>query len=682
MAALQTLRNKAGVIITVVIAVALLAFILGDLLGSGNSIFSNSDKIGEIDGQSIKVQEYQQRVDEYETFTKMNQQTMSLTEDVQNQIRENVWQSMVQDIAFDKQYEKAGIAVTGEELLDMATGNHIAQSLRPLFSNPQTGVYDRTFAQNFLANKNSDPQAAFYWSFIEKSVKNERLSTKYMSLLRKSMYCNKAQVAFEKSVRSQSADINFVSVRYAAIPDSTVDVSDAEIRAKYNQNKELYKVEAARDIEYVTFPIMPTEADRAATEEYLENLKADFADPETDAIRFAQNNAETTQIARFRKESELGKVGEWAKSAAIGEVYGPYREGDAYQICRLVAVEDRPDTVKARHILIADDENLADSLFNRAKAGDDFAALARKYSQDSGSAVNGGDLGWFADGVMVSEFNDACFNNPKGAIVKVRSQFGTHIINIQDKGVPSKKYQIATIDKTIQYSSKTHQAVYTRANQFAINNRKAESFNAMADSLKLVKRRGTNIRQNAQSINSIRHARDIVKWAYGAEVGEVSELFECDDEFIVAVLAKKQEKGYSPVSEVSPTIARDIRKDKKVKLVNDFAAGKSLEEIAANYNSKVDSASNIRFMANSVAGAGIEPNLVGSVISAEQGKVTGAVKGNNAAYIFVKNAANQEEVSDEAVKAAYAQQFQRLEYAVARQIVDDIEVVDDRIKFY
>ncbi len=683
MAALQTLRNKAGVIISVVIGVALLAFILGDLLGSGNSIFSSNDEIGEIDGQTIKVQDYQQRVDEFEAFTKMNQQTMSLTEDVQNQLRENVWQSMIQDITFNKQYEKAGIEVTADEILDMVVGNHIAQSLRPLFSNPQTGIYDRQFAENFLRNKNSDPQASFYWSFIEKSVKTERESAKYMALIRKGIYLNKAQMAFEKAARSQAADINYVGIRYAAIPDSTVSVSNNEIKARYEQNKKsgLYEVDAARDIEYVTFPVTPTDDDRMATEEYVHDLMSDFSAPETDAESFAQRNAETAQAARFRNEAELGRVGEWAKGAKVGEVYGPYREGDAYMISRLVAVENRPDTVKARHILIVGNDQLADSLFDRAKAGDDFAQLARQYSQDNGSAVNGGDLGWFADGTMVPEFNEACFNNPKGAVVKVQSQYGTHIINVQDKGVPNKKYKVATIDKSIQFSQKTHQAVFTEANQFAINNRTAESFDAQSDSLKLIKRRGINIRQNAQSINSIRHAREIVKWAYKAEVGEVSELFECDDEFIVAVLVRKQDKGNSQLADVQPAIERELLKEKKTAQLTTAEAGKSLEEIAADYNAKVDSASNVRFALNSVTGAGIEPSLVGSVMAAEQGNLTGAVKGNNAAYFFVKNSETNEEVSDDAIKLSYSQQLQRLEYVVARYITD-VEIEDNRIKFY
>lgn len=679
MATLQTLRNKGGVIITVVIALALLAFILGDLMGNGNGIFSNNDEIGVIDGKTIKVQEYQQKVDEYEAFAKMNSQQMSLTEEQQNQIREQVWQQMIREVAFDKQYEKAGIDVTAEEIMDMAVGNHISQQLRSLFTNPQTGVYDRTFAQNFLVNKNSDPQAAFYWAFIEKQIKADRKDQKYFGLINKSLYCTQAQVEFEKANRSKSADINYVSVRYTLIPDSAVNVSDAEVKAIYNNRKENYKVDASRDIEYVSFPIVATDEDRAETEAFIESLKADFGADDIDAEAFAQRNAENPVPARFNNEAQLGVLAQWATTAQVGEVYGPYKEGNAYCISRLVEVAQRPDSVKASHILIRNNDKLADSLMNVATA-QNFAALARQYSEDNGSAINGGELGWFRDGVMVPTFNEACFTNNKGAIVKVQSDFGQHIIYVQDKGAASKKYKVATIDKTVQYSQKTHQAVYSNANQFALDNRQAAAFNASVDTLNLVKRVGFRIPSYAQSINNIRHAREIVKWAYKAEVGEVSDLFECDDEFIVAVLVNAQEKGYANMSDVAPAIQNELRKEKKAAVVAEFAQGKSLADVAAKYNANVDSASHITYTVNSVAGAGMEPNLVGSAVAAEKGKVT-AVKGNNAAYVFVKNAEQTNEVSDAALKAAYAQAYASTQYAAMRYITN-VDVEDNRIKFY
>lgn len=681
MAALQALRNKAGIAITILIAIALLSFILTDLMGQ-NSIFSNSDEIGEIDGEAIKVQEYQQRVDEYETFTKMNQGSMSLTEDMQNQIREQVWRQMVQERAFNKTYENAGIDVTADEILDMAVGNHISPALRPLFTNPQTNAYDRQFAENFLRNKNNDPQASFYWSFIEKNIKMDRKQNKYMSLLRKSLFCTDAQAQVEAGKRANEVDMAFVGVRYASIPDSTVAVSDSEIKARYNKNKELYKVDATRSIEYVSFPIKPTDADRDETVKALEELKADFAAAETDAYRFAQLNAETQAAERFVAKAALPQaVAQFVETAKVGEVYGPYREGDAYKISRLVAVAQRPDSVKARHILIREDANLADSLYNVLKKGGDFAAIARKYSEDPGSAINGGDLDWFNDGVMVPEFNEACFTGAKGDIVKVQSQFGVHIINIQDKGAASTKYSVATIDKTVQFSSRTQQDVYSKAMAFLANVKDQASFNAQIDSMNLVKRYGENIRQNAHNINSLRSARDIVKWAFKADLGDVSEVFEVNDEFVVAVLSKEQEKGYAPVADVTNSISRELRNEKKAAAVAAAVAGKSLSEIAAQYNTKVDSANNVSFASNSITGAGNEPALVGAAVASQNGARIEALKGNNGVYFAEVANVDTKEADLESAKVAVMQQYQSLEYQVS-SVITDIEVDDNRIRFY
>ncbi|MCQ2203198.1 MAG: SurA N-terminal domain-containing protein [Bacteroidales bacterium] len=681
MAALQSLRNKAGVAITILIAIALLSFILTDLLGQ-NSIFSSTDEIGEIDGEAVKVQEYQQRVDELESFTKMNQGTMSLTEETQNQIREQVWRQMIQEKAFGKVYENAGIEVTADELVDMAIGNHISPALRPLFTNPQTNAYDRQIAENFLRNKNQDPQAAFYWQFVEKSLKQDRLANKYMSLLKKSLYCTGAQAKVDAGKRSNEVDLAFVGVRYNTIPDSTIKVTDSEINARYKKNKELYKVDATRDIEYVSFPIKPTDLDREETMKAVADLKADFAAAETDAFRFAQMNSENPTPQRYVSKAQLAPaVAAFVETAKVGDVTDPYREGDSYKISRLVEVVQRPDSVKARHILIRDNEQLADSLFEVLKKGANFADAARKYSEDPGSAINGGDLDWFNDGVMVPEFNEACFNNAKGSIVKIQSNYGVHIINVQDKGVATTKYSVATIDKSIQFSSRTQQEVYAQANAFASQVKDQASFEAQVDSANLVKRYGNGIRSNAHSINSLRSAREIVKWIYKADVGEVSEIFEANDEFIIAVLVREQEKGYAKVEDVKQSITRELLNEKKVASVASAAAGKSLSDIAAMYNAKVDSAHHVSLASNVVSGAGNEPALVGKAVATDKGARIDALQGNNAVYFAEVTNVETKEADEETARVAYMQQFQSLEYIVTNYI-SDVEVEDNRIKFY
>lgn len=681
MAALQTLRNKAAWFITGIIALALLAFILTDLLGSGNSLFIDRETVGVIDGESVKIQEFQNKIEQAEEFAKMNSQG-SLTDEAQNQIREQVWQEEITNITFGKLYEKAGIVVTAEELLDMAIGQNISPMLRQLFTNPQTGIYDKAQAENFLRNKKSDARAYFFWANVEKQLKQNRLAEKYMNLISKSVVCNKVQTELEMAKRANAYNVNFVNVRYSLIPDSTIQVSDAEIRDRYNKDKEMYRVGEGRDIEYVSFPIRPTDLDREETIKALEDLKADFENPETNAYDYAQMNSETPAVERYLRPAQLNSsLAKFVETAQVGEVYGPYLDGATYKLSRLAATAMRPDSVKARHILIRDSKELADSLLDVVKKGGNFADLARQYSQDPGSAINGGDLDWFADGVMVPSFNEACFTGRKGDIVLVQSQFGYHIINIQDRGAEVKKYSVATIEKSLQYSQRTQQQVYAEVNAFAANIAKA-GFQAVVDTSNVIKRVARSIRPNAQSINSIRHARDIVKWAYeDASVGDVSKVFLCDDEFVIAQLTGEQEKGYAKVSDVSAGIANTIRRDKKADVIAEATKGKSLEDIAALYNTKIDTAASVSYALNSVPGAGMEPALVGKISASETGQVVTGVKGNNGSYAFAISGAEAQNVTEAQVQASYTQRAQQVTYAV-RQVVTDVEIEDNRIKFY
>lgn len=684
MATLQVLRNKAGILVSIAIGLALLAFILTDLLTSGENVFGGSNQVvADVDGETVSIHDYQNLIDEYETFQKLNSRGGSLGEEESAAMRENVWNQMVQNILMDKKYEDAGISVTAEELFDMAAGSNIHTTIRQMFSDPQTGMFDKNMVINFLKNKNNDPQASFYWSFMEKQIIQERLFSKYATLVKKSLYCTNDYATFEANANAKEVDFAFVGVPYTAIPDSAIEVSNSEIKKRYNDDKKLYKVEASRDIEYVSFEVKPTEIDRQATFDYLEKQMDVFGKAETDAYEYVQKNAENPAIEHFVSKEQLSPMLQnFVANAKTNDLVGPYREGDVYKLTRLVSVAQRPDSVKARHILVRNNDKLADSLFSRlTSGGEDFATLARRYSEDNGSAINGGDLGWFADGAMVPAFNDACFNNAKGAIVKVQSQFGTHIINVQDKGVYTTKYSLATIDRTIDYSSKTYQAKFDEATRFASQNTDEKSLNAAIDTLNLVRRYGRNIKSSDNNIGALKQARDVVKWAYEAKVNQVSPLFSVGDQFVVAILVKSQEKGFAEIEEVSPMIARDIRNEKKAEQILASVNGKDLAAVAAEYNQKVDTANHISFSAYQVPGAGIEPALVGKSNVLAQGQEA-SVKGNNGVYVLNVTAEKAGEANVEAAKAGYNQANYGVEYQLMQLVRNNANIEDYRLKFY
>ncbi|MCQ2236800.1 MAG: SurA N-terminal domain-containing protein [Bacteroidales bacterium] len=682
MATLQSLRNRAGVFLTVLIGLALLAFILGDLFNNGNSIFQDNDTIGKVDGEKIKLQEYQYEIENAENFYKMTQ-GISLNEGMQTQLRESVWRQIINDKVFAKVYENAGVEVSANEILDMVAGNHISPMMRQFFTDPNTGMYNSVAATNFVQAVSSDdemvdPRSRQIWNNIQSNMIRERLNTKYMVALAKGLYTTKAEKEAEAALRSKTADVAFVGVRYTSIPDSAITVKKSEVEKVYNQFKENYKVDATRDIVYVTFPIAATEEDVESIKNSVADMISDFSSAE-DAEAYAQMNSQNPTASRFMTEAQLPSIlASAVANLKEGEVFGPYREGDSFKISRLVSVAQRPDSVKAAHILLRNNVDKADSLFAAAKKGANFAAMARTYSEDPGSAVNGGDLDWFTDGMMVPEFNEACFTGAKGDIVKVESQYGIHIIKIQDKGVAVKKYNFATIDKAIEYSSKTHQMVYSDAQTFATQHTTRASFEAAIDTLNLVKRYGNNIRQNAYSINNLRSARDLVKWAFKADIDEVSELFEINDQFVIALLVREQSKGYASVADVEAVITNDILKDKKAALVAESVKGMSLAQIAEKYSVKVDSASHVNYAINSVSGAGIEPALVGQIMAAAENVQSGVVRGQNAAYVF---SVKQFEANPAAAEYSNSQLINAFTN-YAYQVILDVDTEDNRIKFY
>lgn len=695
MATLERIRNKAGILVAAFIGLALLAFILNDLLGSGQKVFGGGNqRVAVIDGESVSIQDYQNQVAEYEDYAKLSSGRSSLDEQTTTRVREQVWSQLIQTIVMDKKYEQVGITVTPDEIMDMVAGKNVHPSIRQMFTNPQTGAFEQAQVINFLQNKNADPQANFYWSFLEKQLKSERLFSKYSSLIKSGMYVTSSQAKMEADAKSKEVDFNFVVARYTSIPDSLIKVSASEIKNYYDKHKDNFKVDQTRDIEYVVFTATPSEEDKQITLDWVAKNKTAFAEA-ADANQFLQLNSENATESRFWKPEQLSStLQQFVATAAVSDVYGPYLENDAYKLTKLVDVKQLPDSVKARHILIRNNSQernnqIADSLVDRIKKGEDFAAMARKYSEDSGSAINGGDLGWFADGAMVKPFNDAAFMGNKGDVVKVESQYGTHIINIQDKGKPTTKYNVATLERKIDYSSKTYQNVYNQATQFASANNDKDKFNAAITADNLVKRYGRGVRTSDQTVGGLQSARELVRWAYESKVGSLSPLFEFGDDIVIALLTGEQEKGYAKLQDVSTSISSQLANDKKAdQLMADMGTkakgASSIEQLAQANNWTVESANNINFGSFQVPGAGVEPALVAAAVAAQPNKLTGPIKGYNGVYVVqATDSTPLAEMSQDAEKELLKRQNDyKVDYQLISIIMNKTEVEDNRINFY
>jgi len=658
------------------------------LMSSGDSMFRGQKmQIAEINGTSVSYPEYQSYVTELEDYYKLNSRTSALDENTSYQIREQAWNQLVQDVIMDEKYDDLGIAVTPDEIFEMATGKNVHPQIRQMFTNPQTGIFDKAQVINFLQQKNLDPNANFYWLFLEKQIKKERLFTKYRDLIKKGMYVTTAQAEAEAKAKQNKVDFDFVVKRYSAVSDSAVSVSDSEVNDYYNAHKENYKQEATRDVVYVSFDVKPSDEDREMAKQWIEKSLVEFENPETDAIQYVNMNSEANYIDRNLKFEQLSSTLQgFVQGAEVNEVYGPYLENETYKLSRIVAIKQMPDSVKARHILV-NDPALADSLFALVKGGADFAKVARENSSDQGSAINGGDLGWFAEGTMVKPFNDACFENNKGDIVKVESQFGVHIINVQDKGKPVTKYNIATLERNITFGTKTNQDVYAKAAKFASINNTVEKFDEAITADNLVKRYGRSIRANDRTVNNMQHSREMVRWAFEADVNEMSDIFEFGDSYIIAFVTGAKEEGYQTVADVKGSIERKLRNEKKADvLIAEFNSKKQGNDIAAfasSVDSEVMTASQIDFGAFQVPGAGVEPALVALATSSKAGEISAPVAGNNGVYIVKVNNVSTATTDVEAEKAQLTQSNGfKVDYQTTEAIRSEAEITDERSKFF
>ncbi len=697
MATLERIRKKGGILVAVFIGFALFAFILTDFFtnkGGGNP---SSIEVGEVDDTEISLTAYRNEINQAEDFNKLRSGQTTLDENTQYQIQNQAWELLVQNILMGEKYENTGINVTTEEILDMVTGKNAHPAIRQMFTDPNTGSFDQAAVINFLRKRKSDANANFYWSYLQKMLVTEKLSTKYSTLFKKGLYVTNSQAKAEAEAKQRTVDFDFIAIDYKTINDTTIQVSDSEIESYYNKHKDDYKQDAERSIQYVSYVVNPSAEDKEMAEKWITETKAEFSKPETNAPQFVTMNSDLPyEDKNLKKEEVRISLKDFIENAKEGDVYGPYLEDETYKLSRVVSIKEMPDSVRARHILIQEQNPtvgnaIADSLINLINKGADFAELARKHSKDTGSAVNGGDLNWFKEGAMVKPFSDACFNGKKGDVVKVQTQYGIHIINIQDLGKLTTKYNIATLARKIKYSSKTYQQIYSEANKFAANNPTADKFMEAIKEEKLTPRFAT-LKENDRNVTGLENSRRLVQWAFEADVNDMSPtIYEFGNQFVIAVVTNVKEEGYQDVDskEVHNAIKAIVAKDKKAEIImkqfnDNKASSQSLTSLAQKMQSKVQSATNINFGSSQVPGVGAEPALVGLASVSKVGEISDPVKGNR--YVFVVKLTSEKVAETNDIEATKAQLNQtnnyKIDYQLRNSIRENAEIIDNRAKYF
>ena len=701
MALLGTLRDKMGTWVVVFVFVAIAAFVLGDIF-SGNSNIMNwgRNSVGEIGGKEISIEEYQAAIRERE-MSFMASAGYEPSDRDKISIRQQAWDLLIARYAIVPQYEEVGIEVTEKELVDMISGRNIFDGIKQAFTSQETGQFDRTQLGNYinqLTKLPADDQMRLRWDQFQKDLKPARERIKYENLLLKTNYVTKAEAEREYHVQSDVAEVKFVYIPYYTISDST-EVSDAELQDYYNRNKERFKTKGTRDLKYVVINVTPSSADSSVVKEDLQRDVEAFKTSQQDSI-YASNNSDGQNaygkynrgnLPAFIQESDLIE----------GNVIGPVLDGETYRVVKISDIStDTTWSARASHILIraadatpaakAEAKDKARKILAEIKAGADFAAKAREHGTD-GTAQSGGDLGWFTRGRMVKPFDDAIFSVNKPGLLSdvVETEYGYHIIDVTEAKTNT-AYEVAIIERQITPSDETANEAYRKAEAFADDLSSVAEFEQRAKEQGLTVVDGKNIDAGDRRVGALSEARSVVQWLYrDASVGEVSEIFDLDNQHVVAVMTGEVEEGYKPLDAVRAEITPAVRNEKNADLII-AKLGKlngTLEEIAKAYgpDANIYTSSDLKLSSNALPSAGYDPKSVGIAFALENGKRSAPVEGENGVLLI--ETTNKTVAPDLNDYTAFKSQLEQTAVnlsgmSIAEAIKDKSDIEDERYKFY
>jgi peptidyl-prolyl cis-trans isomerase D len=658
MSALQFLREKAGVLVAGLIGFSLFLFVISDFFGRGRGQRLKQKKyyeIGQIGGEYISYQDYELRLQNLLEIYKLSGRT-NVDEATNESLREQTWQQMVREKILDPQYKKLGLGVSTEEVDELVLGNNPHQIVQQLFTDQQTGTFNKSFLVNFLKQTEVDETAKKYWLFFENEIVNDRTNTKYNNLVSKGLFVTSKQAEFEKNLNGNTVDFSYILKNYASVPDSSIRIYQSDLETYYSKHKENYKRTALRDIEYVTFDVIPSEDDIKQTEQWINKTKEEFATA-PEPVEFINLSADSRYVGFFIPLSSVPEnLKDYVKKEDLTSVFGPYIQDGSYKLAKLIAVGDRPDSVHVRHILLSTGKtrtldvakHQADSLIKLIKSGTPFETLTMANSDDQGSAKIGGDLGWFPEGKMVLPFNNACFTGKKGDIKIAESTFGIHIIEILAQSKDTRKYNIGYIDRKITSGSLTNQKAYSEASQFAGTNDTYEKFSKTIATKGLNKRVANSVAPQQKTLPGLDNPRSLIMALFQAEKGKIildnsqQAVFEVGEKYVVAYCTKVQEDGIAAQKDIENDIRFSLLKDKKAELISaefnkNSVSGKTIDDIARTMGLTVQEATKINFRSYTVPGAGTEPALIAAASVAKQGVIEGPVKGDNGVYMLVAN---------------------------------------------
>ena len=691
MAVLEKIRVKFGLLISIIIALALLSFIIDpNTLESALNSMSSKYDVGQIAGKKVSYTDFQADVDRYTTINELLSGSVR-DEETQKQIRNAAWQELLDKYMFVKNAQNAGLTVGQDEMVALMGGEYVSPAIaqNQIFAD-ETGAFSADRLKAFIQNVDSDEsgQLRTYWNYLQNMVHNQQFYAKYGALFTASGQDNALQLAQALQDGNTTADVDYLMVYYPMSEDSTVNVSSDEIRAYYKAHKDFFKQNANREIEYVVYEVVPSAEDVAAASDALTEAYDEFAT--TDNMRtFLLKNSDRALDNYWYKAGELRTVNaelddQIFGGAAVSQIVS---DGNTFYAARVMDSKMLPDSAFVKHILLQDENaaRTADSLVTVLKKGGNLANLAAAYSVDQSSIADGelGSIGWMTQNYMIPGF-EGVFEAKVGEPFVLNTQYGTHVVVVSRKTKPVAKKQVAIFEKTAIASKETFNSYYAQANTFAtLAGGTYEGYKKALDSTKVYSHPAT-ITEATANYGAIDNAKEVTRWAFDAKVGKASNIITVDNNyFFVVALKDASKEGYAPVQKVASQIKDllymgKLQEAKKQEMAGQIAGVQSLEAAAEKLGTTVEHRD-----ALSLGSSGVEPALLGAVAAAKEGEIYGPVAGQMGTYLVRVNSKELGSFyTEDDAKALANQKAQYLAQMILSVMQDYDNVKDNRERFF